>query len=183
MRQWYDKDYMLEDQRFASRRPDVLVFQTDQLRDDVTIAGPICAALVVSTSGTDCDWVVKVIDVFPDDTPDPNPNPTEVRLGGYQMLVRGDVLRGKFRNSLASPEPFRPDEVTEVNVSLDDIFHTFKKGHRIMVQIQSTWFPLIDINPQKFQDIYTAKAKDFQKATQRVYHPSHLAVEVVRKTQ
>ena len=180
-RQWYDKDYMLEDQRFASRRPDVLVYQTNLLKEGVTVAGPIDVSLVVSTSATDCDWVVKVIDVFPNDYPDPNPNPTNVRLGGYQMLVRGDVLRGKFRNSMAKPEPFKPGEVTEVDFKLDDVFHTFGRGHKIMVQIQSTWFPLIDINPQNFQDIYTAKAEDFEKATQRVYQSSYLGVGVINR--
>jgi len=180
MRQWYDKDYMLEDQRFASRRPDVLVFQTDPLSEDLTVAGPIEVSLVASTSGTDCDWIVKVIDVLPDNTPDPTPNPTEIRLGGYQMLVRGDAIRGKFRDDLAHPEPFRPGEPSEVKFILDDVLHTFKKGHTMMVQIQSTWFPLIDLNPQKFLDIYSARAEDFQKATQRVYYSSHLVVQVVR---
>ena len=180
MTQWYAKDYMLEDQRFASRRPDVLVYQTDPLNEDFTVAGPIEVSLVVSTSGTDSDWVVKVIDVYPDDTPDPDPNPTQTRLGGYQMLVRGDALRGKFRNSLAVPDPFQPNQITQLNFTLDDILHTFQRNHRIMVQIQSTWFPLIDINPQRFQDIYTAKAEDFQKATQRVFHSSTLSVGVLK---
>jgi putative CocE/NonD family hydrolase len=181
MRQWYDKDYMLEDQRFASRRPDVLVFQTDRLSEAVTFAGPIDVSLVVSTSGTDSDWVVKVIDVFPDTTPDPISNPTQASLGGYQMLVRGDVLRGKFRNSLAIPEPVRPNQATQVDFTLDDILHTFKEGHRVMVQIQSSWFPLIDLNPQTFQDIYSAEPEDFEKATQRVYHSSYLEVGVIGK--
>jgi putative CocE/NonD family hydrolase len=181
---WYNPAYLLEDQRFVANRPDVLVYQTDSLQEDVTLAGPIWPSLYVSTSGTDSDWIVKVIDVYPDDTPDPAPNPTGVKLGGYQKLVRGDVLRGKFRNSLSDPVPFKSNEVTEVEFELQDVFHTFKKGHRIMVQIQNTWFPLIDRNPQKFVDIYQATEADFQKATQRVFHdrehPSHLRVEVMR---
>jgi predicted acyl esterase len=138
------------------------------------------ATLYVSSSGTDSDWVVKVIDVFPDDTPDPVPNPQNVKLGGYEMLVRGDVLRGKFRDSLSAPEAFVPDLITKCEFVLQDVFHTFKEGHRIMIQVQSTWFPMIDRNPQKFVDIYQAQAGDFQKATQRVYssaeYPSHIRV-------
>jgi hypothetical protein len=133
------------------------------------VAGPIRATLFVSTTGTDSDWVVKVIDVFPDDEKNPDPNPRNVQLGGYEMLVRGDVLRGKFRNSLSAPEPFEPGAVTKVEFELQDVFHRFKKGHRLMVQVQSSWFPQIDVNPQTFVDIYSAKREDFQKATQRVY--------------
>ncbi|MEX2190102.1 MAG: CocE/NonD family hydrolase [Bacteroidota bacterium] len=162
---WYNASYMLEDQRFASRRPDVQVYQTPALEKDVTIAGPITANLLVSTSGSDCDWIVKVIDVFPDDTPTTG----NVKFGGYQMLVRGDVLRGKFRNSLANPESFIPDTLTKVSFALEDAFHTFKKGHRIMVQIQSSWFPLVDRNPGKFLDIHRARETDFQATRQRVY--------------
>ncbi len=169
IRHWYNAAYLLEDQRFTATRPDVLVYQTDVLEEDVTVAGPIWPSLYVSTSGTDSDWIVKVIDVFPDDAPDLEPNPRGVEQGGYQMLVRGDVLRGKFRESLAEPVPFTPNEVTEVTFELQDVLHTFKKGHRIMVQIQSTWFPLIDRNPQTFVDIFHATEDDFQKATQRVY--------------
>ncbi|HEY6951495.1 MAG TPA: CocE/NonD family hydrolase, partial [Bacteroidota bacterium] len=167
--QWYNASFMDEDQRFASRRPDVLVYQTPVLDEDITIAGPISVNLVGSTSGTDCDWVVKVIDVFPDTMRTP-PNEQQTPLGGYQMLVRGDVLRGKFRNSLSNPEPFVPDKPTPVNYVLQDAFHTFGRGHRIMVQVQSTWFPMIDRNPGKFMDIYEAKDSDFQKTVQRVYH-------------
>jgi len=180
---WYNPSFMLQDQRFAEKRPDVLVFQTEPLQDSVRIAGPIKASLYVSTSGTDSDWIVKVIDVFPDNTPNPEPNPKNVKLGGYEMLIRGDVLRGKFRNSLSNPEPFVPNQVTPITFTLQDVFHCFKKGHRIMVQVQSTWFPMIDRNPQKFVDIYHAKAADFQTATQRVYHtaqyPSHLQFGVL----
>ncbi|HZY87644.1 MAG TPA: CocE/NonD family hydrolase, partial [Gemmataceae bacterium] len=162
-------EYMCADQRQAGRRPDVLVYQTDALEQDVTLAGALQAELHVATSGTDSDWVVKLIDVYPDDYPDPNPNPTGVRLGGYQQLVRGDVMRGKFRNSLENPEPFTPNQPAEVKFALPDTCHTFRTGHRIMVQVQSSWFPLVDRNPQTFTDIYNAKESDFKKATQRVY--------------
>jgi len=176
--------YMLDDQRFASRRPDVLVYQTPVLEEDVTLAGPIDAKLFVSTTGTDSDWVVKVIDVYPADYPDPNPNPTGVRMGGFQQLVRGDVMRGKFRDSFERPTTFKPGESTAVNFTLQDVHHTFRSGHRIMVQVQSTWFPLVDRNPQKLVNIYKASPEDFQKATQRVYRgegkASHLEVLVVK---
>jgi uncharacterized protein len=167
--QWYNPAFMLQDQRFASTRTDVLVYQTDLLQSDVTVAGPVTASLSVSTSGTDSDWVVKVIDVFPDTLPDSAALACKTPLGGYQMLVRGDVMRGKFRNSLAVPEPFVPDRVAKVEFELQDLFHTFKQGHRIMVQVQSTWFPMIDLNPQKFTDIFRAQPGDFRKALQRVY--------------
>lgn len=183
---WYNSSFMLEDQRFAATRPDVLVYQTDPLKSSVTVAGPIAASAFVSTSGTDSDWVVKVIDVFPDNTPDPTPNPRNVRLGGYEMLVRGDVLRGKFRNSLSAPQPFVPNQPTKIEFVLQDVFHTFKEGHRIMIQVQSTWFPMIDLNPQKFVDIYHAQASDFQKATERIYstpqYPSHIGFGLLRKS-
>jgi putative CocE/NonD family hydrolase len=172
-------EYMIADQRFAARRPDVLVYQTDILEEDVTIAGPLRAELLVSTSGTDSDWIVKLIDVYPDDYPDPNPNPTGVRMGGYQQLVRGDLMRGKFRNSLERPEAFTPGEPTAVNFALPDAHHTFRVGHRIMLQVQSTWFPLVDRNPQQFVDIYHAKPTDFRRATQRLYHSSKLASRIV----
>ncbi len=174
------QQYMTADQRFAGRRPDVLVYETDVLENDTTIAGPIKADLFVSTTGTDSDWIVKVIDVYPNDYPDPNPNPTSVRMGGYQQLVRGDVMRGKFRNSFEKPEAFTPGKPTPVKFALSDVFHTFRSGHRIMIQVQSTWFPLVDHNPQTFTDIYSAKEADYKKATQRVYRtrelPSHVTV-------
>jgi hypothetical protein len=162
-------EYMVADQRFASRRPDVLVYETGVLERDITLAGPVQVHLVVSTTGTDSDWVVKLIDVYPDDFPDPEPNPSLVRMGGFQQLVRGDVMRGKFRNSFEKPEPFVPGVPTTVKFTLPDIYHTFRTGHRIMVQIQSSWFPLVDRNPQTFVDIHTARESDFHKATQRVY--------------
>jgi len=166
--QWYNAAFMDEDQRFVSRRPDVLVYQSKILNEDFTIAGPITVNLVGSTSGTDCDWIVKVIDVFPDSLS--SPRGLHVPLSGYEMLVRGDVLRGKFRNSLSKPEPFVPNKPTPIDFVLQDCFHTFQRGHRIMVQVQSTWFPMIDRNPGKFMNIYEAKDSDFQKTVQRVYH-------------
>jgi putative CocE/NonD family hydrolase len=172
-------EYMIADQRFAARRPDVLVYQADVLEEDLTIAGPLRAELQVSTSGSDSDWIVKLIDVYPDDYPDPNPNPAGVRMGGYQQLVRGDVMRGKFRNSLERPEPFTAGEPTAVGFTLQDTYHTFRTGHRIMLQVQSTWFPLVDRNPQKFLDIYHAKPADFERATQRLYRSGKLASRVI----
>ncbi|ALJ01131.1 X-Pro dipeptidyl-peptidase [Rufibacter tibetensis] len=178
------REYMTDDQRFASRRPDVLVYQTDVLTEDITLAGEILSALNISTTGSDADWVVKLIDVYPDTARQNAHNPASVKMGGYQQMVRSEVLRGRFRNSYEKPEPFTPNQVTAVNVPLQDVLHTFKKGHRIMVQVQSTWFPLVDRNPQKYvPNIYEAKAEDFQKATHRVYHnaqqPSYLKVKVL----
>ena len=164
------REYMLDDQRFAGRRPDVKVYQTDTLKEDITLTGPIIADLFSSTTGTDADYVVKLIDVFPDDYPEPKPNPKNVTMAGYEMLVRGEIFRGKFRNSFEKPEPFVPGKVTEIKYHLPDVAHTFKKGHRIMIQVQNSWFPLADRNPQKFEDIYHAKDSDFQKATIRIYH-------------
>ncbi len=161
-------EYMDEDQRFASRRADVLVYQTEVLKSDLTVAGPLTATLYVSTSGTDSDWVVKLIDVYPEDRGDVSPS--GVKMGGYEQLVRGEPIRGRFRSSFEKPEPFEPGRVTKVEFTMPDINHSFRKGHRVMVQIQSSWFPLGDRNPQKFVDINTAKDADFQKATQRVYH-------------
>jgi hypothetical protein len=165
-------EYMTDDQRFASRRPDVMVYQTDTLGEDITLTGPITADLFVSTTGTDVDYVVKLIDVFPDNEKADLSTDVKVPLGGYQMLVRGEIFRGKYRNSFEKPEPFVPGKIAEVKYDMPDIAHTFKKGHRIMVQIQNSWFPLVDRNPQKFVDIYTCQDSDFQKATQRIYHDS-----------
>jgi uncharacterized protein len=176
-------EYMVADQRSAGRRPDVLVYQTGVLDEDVTIVGPIQVDLNVSTTGTDSDWIVKLIDVYPDDYPDPNPNPKGVRMGGYQQLVRGDVMRGKFRNSFETPEPFTPGKPAAVSFTMQDSYHTFRSGHRIMVQVQSSWFPLVDRNPQTFVNIYQAKESDFHTATQRVYRsremPSRLTLRVL----
>ncbi len=177
------REYMTDDQRFAASRPDVLIYQTEPLDDDVTVAGPITARLQVSTTGTDADWIVKLIDVYSGDYPNSEPNPAGVQMGGYQQLVRGEPIRGKFRNSLEKPEPFEPGAVTKVEWVMPDVDHTFRRGHRIMVQVQSSWFPLVDRNPQKFCDIYHASAEDFQKATERVYHssgaPSQIRVDVL----
>jgi putative CocE/NonD family hydrolase len=162
-------DYMARDQRFGSSRPDVLVYSSDPLEQDLTVAGSMRPNLFVSTSGTDSDWIVKVIDVDP--------------ATGFQHLVRGDAMRGKFRNSYSTPAPFVPGKVERVAFGTDDVLHTFRRGHRIMVEIQSTWFPLVDRNPQTFVDIYNAQASDFRKATQRVYHTgaqaSRIEVSVV----
>jgi hypothetical protein len=175
--------YMTADQRFAARRTDVLVYQTEPLAEDVTFAGPVTASLCVSTTGTDSDWVVKLIDVYPGNYPDPDPNPTGVRMGGYQQLVRGEPFRGKFRKSFEKPVPFEPGKPDKVEFQLPDIFQTFRRGHRIMVQVQSSWFPLVDRNPQKFMKIDEAQPSDFQKATQRVYRsaklPSSITVDVL----
>ncbi|PYV14400.1 MAG: X-Pro dipeptidyl-peptidase [Acidobacteria bacterium] len=169
--------YMVDDQRFAARRPDVLVYQSSVLESDLTLAGPIVPSLQVSTTGTDSDWIVKLIDVYPDRFPDDKGNVNNT-LGGYQQLVRGEVMRGKFRNSLEKPEPFAPGKPTKVEFTVPDTFHTFRRGHRIMVQVQSTWFPLININPQKFLNINEAGPADFQKATQRIYRSRSLPSSV-----
>ena len=174
--------YMVDDQRFAARRPDVLVYQTDVLEEDITVAGPLIPSLHVSTTGTDSDWIVKLVDVFPDRFPDEKGSVNNT-IGGYQQLVRGEVMRGKFRNSLEVAEPFTPGKPTKVEFIVPDTFHTFRRGHRIMIQIQSTWFPLININPQKFLNINQATESDFQTATQRVYRsrglPSAVKVGVL----
>jgi putative CocE/NonD family hydrolase len=178
------REHMTDDQRFAATRTDVLVYQSDALDNDFTLAGPIQPSLRVSTTGTDSDWIVKLIDVYPDGYPDPDPNPTGIRMAGYQQLLRGEVMRGKFRTSFEHPEPFTPGKITKIEYVMPDVFHTFRRGHRIMVQVQSSWFPLVDRNPQKFMDIYNAKASDFQKATERVYRsseaPSLVNVTVLR---
>ncbi|SNC74852.1 hypothetical protein SAMN06265337_2579 [Hymenobacter gelipurpurascens] len=169
------REYMTDDQRFASRRPDVLTYQTEALTEDMTLAGPIEALLQVATTGTDADWVVKIIDVYPDDTPNnPSTNPA-VKLGGYQQMVRSEVMRGRFRNSFSKPEAFVPEQVTAVPFTVQDLCHTFRKGHRLMVQVQSSWFPIVDRNPQTFvPNIFEADEKDFQAATHRLYHsPAH----------
>src|SRR5271165_871024 len=192
------QEYMVSDQRFAASRPDVLVYATPVLQEDVTIVGPISPRLFVSTTGSDSDWDVKLIDVYPPDYPDskldaPKPEdrnkprtdvpPPPFTMGGYQQLVRGEPFRGKFRHSFEKPEPFAPGKVEEINFTMQDINHTFRRGHRIMVQVQSSWFPLTDRNPQTFVNIPEAKAADFVKATERVYHtktePSGIVVQVV----
>jgi hypothetical protein len=189
------QEHMIENQRFAARRPDVLAYQSDVLAEDVTIAGPIVASLHVATSGTDSDFVVKLIDVYPDDyqetlapgAPAPVGGPSSSRLGGYQQLVRGEAFRGKFRNSFEKPEPFQPNVPAKIEYTMPDVFHTFRRGHRIMVQVQSSWFPLVNLNPQTFVNINTATEADFQKATERVYRskdkPSFVKVYVMERRQ
>jgi hypothetical protein len=180
------REYMTDDQRFAARRPDVLVYQTDPLPKDLTLCGPVLAELFVSTSRSGADWVVKLIDVFPPDAEARRRSPRGQPLGGYQMMVRSEVIRGRFRNDPSHPEPFEPNEVTQVRLPLQDVLHTFEVGHRMMIQIQSTWFPLVDRNPQKYVDnIYLAESDDFVKATHRVYrsaeHASSIEVGVLSR--
>jgi putative CocE/NonD family hydrolase len=177
----YATDYIQGDQRYASTRPDVLVYQSEVLDKDITIAGPIMANLFASTSGTDSDWFVKLIDVYPYEAPDHG----DVEMGGYQMMVGIEVMRGKYRNSLSDPEPMTPDLVTPISFEIRDRFHTFKKGHRIMVHVHSSFFPAFDRNPQKFTNIYRAKESDYQKATQKIYRsqksPSHLVLPILEQ--
>jgi putative CocE/NonD family hydrolase len=188
------QEYMLSDQRFASSRTDVLVYETPVLQEDVTIAGPISPKLFVSTTGTDSDWDVKLIDVYPEDYPDSkfdeakadekgkpkmDVNPPSFVMAGYQQLVRGEPFRGKFRHSFEKPEAFTPNKVEEVNFNMPDVNHTFRRGHRIMVQVQSSWFPLTDRNPQTFVNIPDAKPADFVRATERVYHAKGQASGIV----
>jgi putative CocE/NonD family hydrolase len=188
------QEYMLSDQRFAATRTDVLVYETPTLQEDITIAGPISPRLFVSTSGTDSDWDVKLIDVYPTDYPDskfdePKPEdkakpqtdvpPPSFTMGGYQQLVRGEPFRGKFRQGFEKPEPFTPGKVEEINFTMQDVNHTFRRGHRIMVQVQGSWFPLTDRNPQTFVNIPDAKPSDFVRATERVYHAKGQASGIV----
>lgn len=169
--------FMTDDQREASMRPDVITFETEPLKEDITLAGEILAKLKVAISSTDADFIVKLIDVYPNDHPSYKHNPNNIIMGGYQQLVRHEVFRGRWRNSFEKPEPFKPGEVTDVNIALQDILHTFKKGHKVMVQIHSTWFPYIDRNPQKYVDnIYKANAEDFVKASIKVYGSSVVEV-------
>ncbi len=181
-RGFYNRQYLSEDQRFASTRPDVLVYEGEVLEEDLTLAGPVHVELYVSTTGTDADWVVKLIDVFPDTADNRGLSSREIELGGYQMLVRGDIFRGKYRNSFEEPEPFVPGEPTKVSFDLPDLSHCFKKGHRMMIQVQSSWFPLFDRNPQTFTDIYQCGEEAFKKAEHRVYftedYPSGIHVYV-----
>jgi hypothetical protein len=188
---------MVSDQRFASSRTDVLVYETPELQEDVTIVGPVSPKLFVSTSGTDSDWDVKLIDVYPADFPNSKLDEkkqedrrarTDVgipafAMGGYQQLVRGEPFRGKFRHSFEKPEAFTPGKLEQIDFTMPDVNHTFRRGHRIMVQVQSSWFPLTDRNPQTFVNIPYAKPSDFVKATERVYHgkaqASGIVVEVL----
>ena len=168
---------MVEDQRFVANRPDVLVYETDPLAEDLTIAGPVVVNLNVATTGTDGDWVVKLIDVYPGDAPN--------NMGGFQMLLTGDILRAKFRASMSAPEPMVPNQPTKLQFTLGDRYHTFLKRHRMMVQVQSSWFPMFDRNPQTFVDIYHAKDSDYQKAEHRIFRtatlPSFLTLPILQR--
>jgi len=183
----YPRDFMTEDQRFAATRPDVLAYETAPLDNDVTVAGDIKPSLFVSSSGTDSDFVVKLIDVFPDNyqypagvMPPANFASSIFEPGGYEMLLRGEPMPGRFRNSFSKPEPLRPDTPTRLEFVMPGVMHTFRKGHRIMVQIQSTWFPLVARNPQQFLVNYqTATNSDFRKATERVYYGGRNASAII----
>jgi hypothetical protein len=180
------QEYMVGDQRFASKRPDVLTYQTDELEDDVVIAGPIRPRLNLTSTGTDGDFVVKLIDVYPSSYPEPAgaaPSPFAVPMAGYQQLLRGEPFRAKFRNSFEKPEPLEPGKPFVIEYVMPDVSHVFRRGHRIMIQVQSSWFPLNDRNPQKFCDIPNAKESDFVKVTQRLLRnramPSHVVLPVL----
>jgi putative CocE/NonD family hydrolase len=173
---WYT--WLVQDQRFVDQRPDVLTWQTDALTESVTVAGKVAAKLFASTTGSDCDWIVKLIDVYPEKVE------PDWKLSGYELMIADEIFRGRFRNSFEKPEPITPNEVTPFTIDLHTANHVFKKGHRIMVQVQSTWFPLYDRNPQKFvPNIFEAKDSDYQKATQRIYRskrfPSSVEVSVL----
>ncbi|MDR2041330.1 MAG: CocE/NonD family hydrolase [Tannerella sp.] len=177
------REYMIEDQRFAATRPDVLAYSTGILDEDLTLAGPLYPKLYITTTGTDADFIVKLIDLYPDTLQNRPDTPPHIPLGGYQQLVRADVIRAKFRNSFTYPSPIVPGQLTEVKFELQDVAHTFKKGHRIMIQVQSSWFPLVDRNPNRFLDIFRAKPSDYRKATIRVYtggaQQSQIAVKIL----
>ncbi len=179
-----NNEYLVEDQRFATKRPDVLSFESSILDQDVLVTGRTAVNLFVSTSGTDADFIVKLIDVLPDNEPDSAPNPRGFQMAGFQRMVRAEVFRGKFRNSYESPEPFTPNRVEKIHFELNEVAHLFKKGHKIMVQVQSSWFPIVDLNPQKFVKIPEASESDFQKATIRIYHdaahPSSVMLSILR---
>ncbi|MDT0621113.1 CocE/NonD family hydrolase [Croceitalea vernalis] len=175
------RKYMTDDQRFAARRSDVLVFETDVLEDDLTLAGDILAKLKVATTGDAADWIVKVIDVHPTDTETNEEMQDHLKMSNYHLMVRSEVLRGRFRNSFSKPEPFTPNKKTDVNIKLQDVFHTFKKGHRLQVQVQSTWFPLIDLNPQTYvENIFKADEEDFKTQTHTVFTDSSLEFSILR---
>jgi len=175
--------WMIEDQRLASTRPDVLVYQTDVLEEDLTIAGPIDISLFIETDGTDADYFVKLIDVHPGDYPDPEPNPKGVKMGSYQMLLGVEAMRARYRESFSNPSPLKPETVTPINFTIWDKFHTFRKGHRIMVQVHSTWFPAYDRNPQQYINIYSAGPEDLKTARHDIHrskkYPSHLVLPVI----
>lgn len=174
------REYMTGDQRFAARRPDVLVFETEVLEEDMKLVGPIEAMLKVATTGTAADWVVKVIDVYPPDAENYEETMPHLKMGNYHMMVRSEVMRGRFRNGFEDPQPFEPNKKTDVNIKLQGINHTFKKGHKLQIQIQSTWFPLIDLNPQTYVDnIFEAEEEDFKKQTHTVYGDSAIKFSIL----
>ena len=175
------RKYMTDDQRFAARRPDVLVYETEVFDENFTLAGDIMAQLKVATTGTDADWIVKIIDVHPADAEEQEDGMQDhLKMSNYHLMVRSEVMRGRFRNSFENPEPFIPNQPTAVNIKLQDVHHTFKKGHKLQVQIQSTWFPLIDLNPQTFvPNIYKAKESDFKKQTHHVFNASKIEFSVL----
>ena len=174
---------MTDDQRFAARRPDVLVFETDVLTKEYTLAGDILAKLKVATTGTAADWIVKVVDVHPSEIPEDNDNLQDhLKMSNYHLMVRSEVMRGRFRNSFEKPEPFLANKKTSVNIKLQDVFHTVKKGHKLQIQIQSTWFPLIDLNPQTYVDnIYKAEEKDFKTQTHTIFTDSTIEFTILNK--
>jgi putative CocE/NonD family hydrolase len=174
------RKYMTDDQRFAARRPDVLLYESEVLEEDLTLAGEVLAKLQVATTGTAADWIVKVVDVFPPDAEDFEETQDYLSMSNYHMMVRSEVIRGRFRNSFSNPEPFEPNKKTEVNQQLQDVHHTFKKGHKLQIQVQSSWFPLIDLNPQTYVDnIFEAEEEDFQKQEHKVYHDSQIIFSVL----
>lgn len=180
------RDYMTSDQRFAARRPDVITFETEVLEDDITLAGDIVTNLYVSTTGTASDFFVKLIDVYPSSVSETEHTPEGVLLDNYHQLIRSEAMRGRFRESFEEPKPFEPNEITSIEFPLQDVYHTFKKGHKIQIQIQSTWFPLFDLNPQNYvPNIFKAEKEDFINATQRIYHtpdyPSSIEVKILEK--
>ena len=182
---FWPRNYMAEDQRFAANRPDVLGYKTEVLEEDITFAGPLTANLWVSTTGTDSDWIVKLIDIYPNKIPDGQKSADMPDREAYQLMVRSEVFRGRFRESYEHPKPFVPDQVTPVSFELQDVLHTFKRGHRIMIQIQSTWFPMVDRNPQKYvPNIFKADENDFITVTNTVYrskdYPSRIEVGILR---
>lgn len=175
------RKYMTDDQRFAARRPDVLVYQTPVLEKDMTLAGDIWAKLQVATTGTDADWIVKVIDVFPPDAEENEAMQDHLKMSNYFMMLRSEVMRSKYRNSFSNPQPMVKNQKTEITIHLQDVYHTLKKGHRLQIQIQSTWFPLIDLNPQTFvENIYKANASDFKTQTHSVYQDSEIIFNIMQ---
>lgn len=175
------RKYMTDDQRFAAAREDVLVYETPVLEDNLTLAGEIMAKLEVATTGTSADWIVKLIDVYPDNVPNTEETEEGMQMGGYHQMVRSEVMRGRFRDNMEKPKPFVPNQKDEVFVKLQDVLHTFKKGHKIQIQIQSTWFPLIDLNPQSYvENIFKAKEEDFKKETHKVFHNSKIEFSILR---